>query len=166
MNIITFPDMKVSKKIPSERKQNICTIVHHPEKNEAIFADLGGHWGLLEDLSSSGNKTEATSKTEAADDDDMEALFNDDDDDENSFSVSKVAAQAGYTKDADGNLTFSGEGGEAGAGGNNDERPSSVLSNVSNATPGYRDRPAPPAPRARLQAPFQPGASPEGLSNR
>ena len=110
MSIVSFPSMKVSKIIPSERKQNICSIVHHPEKSEAIFADLGGHWGLIEDLSSSGG----SSKTEAAtaDDEDMEALFNDDDDDENSFSVAKVAAQAGYTKDADGNLTFSGEGGD------------------------------------------------------
>ena len=92
---------------------------------------------------------------------DMEALFNDDEDDENSFSVSKVTAQSGYVKDEDGNLTFGGERGE--------ERPTSALSGVSGASEVPSDLVrvrAGVVSRPRTQPAFQPGASPEGLTNR
>ena len=150
------------KTISSGRKHNICSIVAHPENNEVIFADLGGHWGLLENIEVSGGSARNDAAVANADAEDMEALFNDDDDDENSFSVSKVAAQAGYTKDADGNLTFSGDQLPGDAAAEDGERPSSALS-VNTPTP--RERPAPVA-RAVLQPPFQPGASPPGLANR
>ena len=78
--------MKVTKTVPSGRKHAICALAAHPEAAEAVFADLGGHWGLLEDIQAAEAGRGAT-ETEQ---EDMEALFNDDEDDENSFSVAKV----------------------------------------------------------------------------
>ena len=78
--------MKLIKTVPSGRKQNICALAAHPDLGEAVFADLGGHWGLLEAIETS----EAGRAEAAAEQEDMEALFNDDEDDENSFSVAKV----------------------------------------------------------------------------
>ena len=51
-----------------------------------MFADNGGHWGLLEEIQPSVSVRAAME----AEQEDMEALFNDDEDDENSFSVAKV----------------------------------------------------------------------------
>ena len=152
--LISYPALQVVQTIPSGRDQNICCIVASPVKNEAYFADLGGHWGLLEKI---GRSPQDDIKPE--DLEDMEALFNDDDEDENSFSVSKVTAQSGYVKDEDGNLTFGGR--------RDQERPSSALSGVSAATGAVSELRAAVAPvRVKTQPAFQPGASPEGLSNR
>jgi len=163
--LVKFPEMQLVKTIPSGRKQNICAVVCHPESNEAIFADIGGHWGLLEEIEVGGASSSDVGGlgVNKEDQEDMEALFNDDDDDdENSFSVAKVAAQAGYVKDADGNLTFTGDGQLPGE----EERPSSALSGDSNIEPVIRERPQIVVPKVRLQPPFQPGASPQGLTNR
>ena len=84
--------MQLVKTIPSGRKQNICAVVCHPESNEAIFADIGGHWGLLEEIEVGGASSSDVGGlgVNKEDQEDMEALFNDDDDDdENSFSVAK-----------------------------------------------------------------------------
>ena len=153
--IISYPALQLVKTVPSGRNQNICCIINNPVKNEAFFADMGGHIGLLEKI---GGTSQEDVKPE--DLEDMEALFNDDEDDENSFSVSKVTAQSGYVKDEDGNLTFGGQ--------RDQERPSSALSGVSAATGTVSELRAPVlAPvRARTQPAFQPGASPEGLRNR
>ena len=154
--IISYPALELVKTVPSGRNQNICCIINNPVKDEAFFADLGGHWGLLENIG--GGSSPDVPKEE--DLEDMEALFNDDEDDENSFSVSKVTAQSGYVKDEDGNLTFGGQRGDQ-------ERPSSALSEVSEATGAVSELRAAVAPvRVRTQPAFQPGASPEGLSNR
>ena len=93
--VISCPAMSLSKVVPSGRRHNICTIVCHPDTNEAVFADLGGHWGLMEAIEEGGTKVSTKPEAEDGklDAEDMEALFNDDDDDENSFSVAKVAAQ-------------------------------------------------------------------------
>ena len=143
------------KTIKSGRNQNICCVAHHPIKNEAAFADLGGHWGLIENLEVGEGSTHET--IEQAELEDMEALFNDDEDDENSFSVSKVAAQSGYVKNEDGNLTFQPE---------QEERPTSGLSGASEITDGVSQLRGAAPLRVRTQPAFQPGASPEGLSNR
>ena len=84
--VISLPGLKVTKTVASGRKHAICALAAHPEAAEAVFADLGGHWGLLEDIETSEAGRGAT-ETEQ---EDMEALFNDDEDDENSFSVAKV----------------------------------------------------------------------------
>ena len=153
--LISYPALQLVQTVPSGRNQNICCIVNSPVKNEAYFADLGGHWGLLENIGGSSSQDEL----KAEDLEDMEALFNDDEEDENSFSVSKVTAQSGYVKDEDGNLTFGGQ--------RDQERPSSALSGVSAATGGVSElRGAVAAVRVKTQPAFQPGASPEGLSNR
>ena len=72
----------MTKTVPSGRKHAICALAAHPEDAEAVFADIGGHWGLLEEIQPSESARAAM--------EDMEALFNDDEDDENSFSVAKV----------------------------------------------------------------------------
>ena len=90
--LVKFPEMQLVKTIPSGRKQNICAVVCHPESNEAIFADIGGHWGLLEEIEVGGASSSDVGGlgVNKEDQEDMEALFNDDDeDDENSFSVAK-----------------------------------------------------------------------------
>ena len=159
--VISYPALQLVKTVPSGRNQNICCLVNSPVKNEAFFADLGGHWGLLENIGGgSGSSEDEVKEENQADLEDMEALFNDDEDDENSFSVSKVTAQSGYVKDEDGNLTFGGQRGDQ-------ERPSSALSGVSEATGAASEvRAALASVRVRSQPAFQPGASPEGLSNR
>ena len=156
--LLSCPALTHVKTIPSGRSQNICSISNHPTKNEAIFADLGGHWGLVEKLETAEGSDATKEALASADLEDMEALFNDDEDDENSFSVSKVAAQTGYVKDDEGNLTFGGAG--------EPERPTSGLSGASETTDRASEMRLAVQPRLRAQAAFQPGASPEGLSNR
>ena len=89
--VISFPDLKLTKTVPSGRKHAICALAAHPEAAEAVFADIGGHWGLLEEIQPS----ESVRAAMEADQEDMEALFNDDEDDENSFSVAKVNKHSG-----------------------------------------------------------------------
>ena len=91
--MILKQDLELVKLLPSGRKQNICSVVCHPDNNEAIFADLGGHWGLVAGISVSGDNTATIAGGVTSEDaEDMAALFNDDDeDDENSFSVAKVS---------------------------------------------------------------------------
>jgi len=159
--LISFPSMSLVTTVHSGRKHNICALAWHPSKSEAIFADMGGHWGLIEELRGSGGPSGAGDHAATANNEnleDMEALFNDDDDDENSFSIAKTVAETGYTKDDDGNLAF----------GSTQARPESSLSMASTVEgEGKREvyRP-PPTPKVRLQPAFQPGASPAGLSNR
>jgi len=162
--LVSFPTMALVSTVHSGRKHNICALAWHPAKNEAIFADLGGHWGLIEELGGSGaekSAVEETAKASNEDVEDMEALFNDDDDDENSFSIAKTVAETGYVKDDEGNLAY-GSGAQP--------RPDSALSMASTVEgEGKRERevyrPPPPA-KVRLQPAFQSGASPAGLSNR
>ena len=85
---MSYPALKVTKTIPSGRKHAICALASHPEAGEAVFADIGGHWGLLEDIETSEAEHREDTKAEQ---EDMEALFNDDEDEENSFSVAKVS---------------------------------------------------------------------------
>ena len=85
---MSYPALKVTKTIPSGRKHAICALASHPEAGEAVFADIGGHWGLLEDIETSEAEHREETKAEQ---EDMEALFNDDEDEENSFSVAKVS---------------------------------------------------------------------------
>ena len=59
------------KTISSGRKHNICSIVAHPENNEVIFADLGGHWGLLENIEVSGSSAKTDAAVANADAEDM-----------------------------------------------------------------------------------------------
>jgi len=156
--LISFPSMSLVTTVHSGRKYNICSLAWHPSKNEAIFADMGGHWGLIEELGGSSNVMAASEAANNEHLEDMEALFNDDDDDENSFSIAKTVAETGYTKDDDGNLAF----------GSTQARPESAQSMASTVQgEGKREvyRPPPP-PKVRLQPAFQPGASPAGLSNR
>jgi len=163
--LIAFPSMSLAKMVHSGRKHNICQIVCHPSKNEAIFADMGGHWGLVEDLCVSvvGKHVSAGAHTETNNEDveDMEALFNDDDDDENSFSISRTVAETGYVKDEEGNLAF---------GSKAQGRPDSSLSMTSTVDgENKRERQeyrAPILPKVRLQPAFQSGASPGSLTNR
>ena len=89
--VISFPDLKLTKTVPSGRKHAICALAAHPEAAEAVFADVGGHWGLLEEIQPS----ESVRAAMEAEQEDMEALFNDDEDDENSFSVAKVNKHSG-----------------------------------------------------------------------
>jgi len=157
--LVTFPGLAVVKTVHSGRKHNICSLLWHPSRSEAIFADLGGHWGLIEELT--GGVQKSPEKAQAVNDEmeDMEALFNDDDDDENSFSISKTVAETGYVKDEEGNLAY-GSGGKP--------RPESALSMASSIEGEAKKevyRPPPP-PKVKLQDAFQPGASPHGLTNR
>jgi len=165
--LLSFSTMSVVKIIPSGRRSNICSLACHPSKNEAVFADMGGHWGLVEELSvasqNNGQSVSAeNSKSVLDDDEDMGALFNDDDDDENSFSISRTVAETGYVKDDDGNLAFGSRPQQP--------RPDSSLSMTSTIMDEEAKKEShyrPPAPpKVRLQPPFQSGASPEGLSNR
>lgn len=155
--LISYPSLTLVGTVHSGRKHNICALIWHPSRNEAIFADMGGHWGLIEELGSGVNKPAGDANSE--DVEDMEALFNDDDDDENSFSIAKTVAETGYVKDEEGNLAY-GSGGHP--------RPESSMSMASTVEgDGKREvyRPPPP-PKVRLQPAFQSGASPAGLSNR
>ena len=102
--------------------------------------------------------------TEELTQEEMGELFNDnydDDEDENSFSISRVQAEAGYAKDEDGNLVLKGGGGGA-------ARPSSAASStVSDIIAAAAERPRAAAVEpVRLQAAFQPGASPLHFSSR
>jgi len=162
--LISFPSMTLVNTVHSGRKHNICDLVWHPNKNEAIFADMGGHWGLIEELGGAGGEKAAIEGSAQANDEDvedMEALFNDDDDDENSFSIAKTVAETGYKMDDDGNLVH----GSAGQ-----PRPESSLSMASTVEgEAKREREVyrpPPPVKVRLQPAFQSGASPAGLSNR
>jgi len=159
--LISYSTMSLVTTVHSGRKHNICSLIWHPSRNEAIFADMGGHWGLIEELDVGGNKPTGENAIKATSEDveDMEALFNDDDDDENSFSIAKTVAETGYVKDEEGNLAY-GSGGPP--------RPESSMSMASTVEgEGKREvyRPPPP-PKVRLQPAFQSGASPAGLSNR
>jgi len=160
--LISYPGLALVTTVHSGRKHNICGLVWHPSRSEAIFADMGGHWGLIEELGAGGVKpVEEGTKAANEDLEDMEALFNDDDDDENSFSISKTVAETGYVKDEEGNLAY-GSGGKP--------RPESSMSMASTVEgEGKRERevyrPPPPA-KVRLQPAFQSGSSPAGLSNR
>jgi len=155
--LLSFPTLCLARTVHSGRRHNICALAWHPAKNEAIFADMGGHWGMVEELGGSGgDKLATTAEASNEDVEDMEALFNDDDDDENSFSIAKTVAETGYVKDDDGNLAY----------GNTQARPDSAQSMVSSVVEGGKVYRPPPPPKVRLQPSFQPGASPPGLSNR
>jgi hypothetical protein len=96
----------------------------------------------------------------------MGELFNDDydddDDDENSFSISRVQAEAGFSKDQDGNLILKGRPKGATA-----DRPSSAASSTVSDIIAAAERPRPATVEPiRLQAAFQPGASPLHYSSR
>merc|ERR1719431_2269569 len=123
-----------------------------------FFSDMGGHWGLIEELGGSSNVKVASEAVNNEHLEDMEALFNDDDDDENSFSIAKTVAETGYIKDDDGNLAFGSTLAKP--------RPAPSLASTVQGE-GKREvyRPPPP-PKVRIQPSFQPGASPAGLSNR
>jgi chromosome transmission fidelity protein 4 len=101
--------------------------------------------------------------TEELTQEEMGELFNDnydDDEDENSFSISRVQAEAGYAKDEDGNLVLKGGGGGA-------ARPSSAASSTVSDIIAAAERPRAAAVEpVRLQAAFQPGASPLHFSSR
>ena len=142
--------------VASGRKQNLCSLACHPNTDQAIFADMGGHWGLVEEIHKATGTEKAGGEKVEAGDKDMDALFNDDDEDENSFSISKTQAEVGYVKDDEGHLAY-------GSGEPTDSRPESALSEAASVDVRREVvRAAPP----RLQPAFQPGASPAGLSYR
>jgi chromosome transmission fidelity protein 4 len=143
---------------------------------QASFADFHGHWGVVEDLEKTKEEEETVKQqqqqtatnvnsTEELTQEEMGELFNDnyddDDEDENSFSISRVQAEAGYAKDEDGNLVLKNGGGGA-------ARPSSAASStVSDIIAAAAERPrAAVVEPVRLQAAFQPGASPLHFSSR
>ena len=86
----------------------------------------------------------------------LNAMFNDEDDDENSFSISKVQAEAGFSQDEEGHLVHGGD--DAGV---TSSRPVSAASTFSNNRPAYRQ----PEP-LQLQKPFQPSSSPDHFTFR
>jgi len=107
--------------------------------------------------------TSTTTNTEELTQEEMGELFNDnyedEDDDENSFSISRVQAEAGFSKDEDGNLVLKGRSGAA--------RPSSAASSTVSDIIAAAERPrAAVFEPVRLQAAFQPGASPLHFSSR
>ena len=48
--VISYPELRRIKTVPSGRNQSICALVAHPDLGEALFADFGGHWGILDGL--------------------------------------------------------------------------------------------------------------------
>ena len=108
-----------------------------------------------------------TGNTEELSQEEMGQLFNDnydddDDDDENSFSISRVQAESGFAKDEDGTLILKGR--TAGAA---DARPSSAASSsVSELLAASERRYPKEAEPVKLQAAFQPGASPRHYTSR
>ena len=108
MSLLSFPSLTLLKSAQSGRKSNICSVVWHRAKNEAVICDLTGHWGLVHEV-----RADTAAAGEAAREDvediDME-------EDENSFSIGRVLASTDFQ---DGNLTFGAgekEGGGQGEG--------------------------------------------------
>ena len=142
----------------------ICSLQYCPTRPEVVFADVEGHWGLVEGLETAAGgavaEKEEVREAVGMEAEDLEGLFqdDDDDDDENSFSISRIQAETGWTKDEEGNLVVAGMAAEDG-----DVRPGSAASSTGVAAP---PPPPPPQPRVELQEPFQPGASPAHLAAR
>lgn len=157
LHLISSASMSVLKVGQTGRKAGLGAIAWHPSEDKAAFSDLSGHWGIVEDIRATEKIDNQHSTAAAEDVEDMEALFNDDDDEENSFSIGKVMAETGYKKDNEGNLTFGASG-----------RPDSALSGVSEGSAGKPVRVVREIVKeeVKLQPPFQPGASPAGLSAR
>lgn len=162
------PGGKIKHELTTGRKFAVCALAWNPVKNEGIFADVEGHWGLIEDLGDASNDEkqsedvgEELSQVKDAigmEAEDLDGLFNDDDDDdENSFSISRVQAETGFTRDEEGNLIVKDDA-------KSDVRPTSAASSASGMEEPVA-RP-PPQPRLDLQDPFQPGASPGHLQAR
>ena len=158
LHLLSAATMSVLKVEQTGRKAGVGAIAWHPSEDKAAFSDLSGHWGIVEDIKAADMIDNNHPTTADEDAEDMEALFNDDDDDEeNSFSIGKVMAETGYKKDNDGNLTFGASG-----------RPDSALSLASEGSAGKPVRVVREIVKeeVKLQRPFQPGASPPGLSAR
>jgi len=158
LHLLSATSMSVIKVGQTGRKAGVGAAVWHPTEDKVAFSDLSGHWGIVEEIKAAEKAQNQDSAAASEDLEDMEALFNDDEEDEeNSFSIGKVMAETGYKKDNDGNLTFGATG-----------RPDSALSGASgdSASKPIRVVREIVKEEVKLQAPFQPGASPSGLSSR
>jgi len=135
--------------LTTERNYPIAALAWNPtDASEASFADSQGYWGLLGSLASESitNTGEPVLSQE-----ELGALFNDDDEDENSFSISRVQAEAGFSQDEEGHLVH--REGQV----DEDMASSRPASAASSALQSHHQR---QVMKVNLQPAFQPSASP------
>lgn len=168
MGIFHWQDMKLIDKHSHPKRLSITSMAWNPkDMGELAFCDNSGHLGFLDTVVGTSQHTNSVAAAEAsafndADDDifasanaqdveggaDLDEInrFLEDADDENSIDIGSI--KRSLLPDAK----------------DNDDTASVLSSKVDDQRPVHQAPAAPPLPP--VQAPFQPGSTPEHLSNR